>query len=245
MPESLVGKPCEVVRIPVRGNRGTPMVASGARHPGALMIPPTTPSSPGRRHCRSVSPVANRSPARMGCHRMRACPIGLVTDRAAARISGVSREMLRLWIETGAWPLPRAILATTLYFMRSDVEGWLRTGIWPAEARFRGRSTGDEPRHENQMMRTWRRAACPGGSASLATPGWSGIGSAVSGTRPSVVSTSSPGGKRHRSISQQGRIMRELKLIGRDISADGKVDRHGLENLRSVPPRVVWTLRTA
>lgn len=107
------------------------------------MIPPTTRSVLARRHWRGDTTVADRPPCGRVRHRpdlMRACPVGLMSDRAAARIAGVSRAMLGLWVETGAWPLPRAILATTQYFRQSEVEDWLKTGIWPAEACFQGRS---------------------------------------------------------------------------------------------------------
>jgi hypothetical protein len=106
------------------------------------MIPPTARSVLARRHWRKVATITDRSRSGRVRHRpdlMRVCPGGLVTDRVAAKTCGVCREMVRLWVETGAWPLPRGIIATTLYFTRSDVEGWLRTGTWPAEARFQGR----------------------------------------------------------------------------------------------------------
>jgi hypothetical protein len=62
-----------------------------------------------------------------------------VTLRAAARTCWVSPQMIRWWIETGAWPLPDAVCGTTLYFKSADVDGWLATGEWPDEARFRER----------------------------------------------------------------------------------------------------------
>jgi hypothetical protein len=63
---------------------------------------------------------------------------GLMTDRVAGQICRVGPRMIGLWIETGAWPLPHAVGATTLYFRASDVGCWLRTGTWPADVRFRG-----------------------------------------------------------------------------------------------------------
>jgi hypothetical protein len=51
----------------------------------------------------------------------------LMTDRVAAQICGVSVRMIRLWVETGAWPLPDAVRATPLYFGVSDVKCWLGT----------------------------------------------------------------------------------------------------------------------
>jgi hypothetical protein len=60
----------------------------------------------------------------------------LVPDRVIARNLGVSERLIRLWIETGAWPLPRAVGATTLYFNGIDVDCWTRTGTWPAGVRF-------------------------------------------------------------------------------------------------------------
>jgi hypothetical protein len=62
-----------------------------------------------------------------------------VTLRAAARTCWVSPQMIRWWIETGAWPLPHAVCGTTLYFKSSDVCVWLATGEWPDEVRFRER----------------------------------------------------------------------------------------------------------
>ena len=66
----------------------------------------------------------------------------LVTDRAVARRLRVSMRIVRLWIATGAWPLPRGARGTSFLFESSDVERWLQTGIWPTGARFRshGRS---------------------------------------------------------------------------------------------------------
>jgi hypothetical protein len=64
---------------------------------------------------------------------------GLITDRVAAQICRVGPKMIGLWIETGAWPLPHAVGARSLYFMSSDVECWLRTGTWPAGVQFRSR----------------------------------------------------------------------------------------------------------
>lgn len=105
------------------------------------MIPPTTLSVLARRRWRNDTTITDRSHSGQVSHQPALKSVGLaglVTELGAARMSGVSRRMLRLWVETGAWPLPRAILAMTLYFRRSDVEGWLRTGTWPAEARFQG-----------------------------------------------------------------------------------------------------------
>ena len=74
---------------------------------------------------------------------------GLMTDRVAARICRVGPRMIGLWIETGAWPLPYAVDATTLYFRASDVECWLRTGTWPAGVRFRSRGSANQGRQSN------------------------------------------------------------------------------------------------
>ncbi len=62
----------------------------------------------------------------------------LITDRAAARWLGVSGRMVRLWVHTGAWPLPCSVLGGSWLFDASDVERWLRSGVWPAGVRFRG-----------------------------------------------------------------------------------------------------------
>ena len=61
----------------------------------------------------------------------------LLTDRAAAAKLRVSTGMVRLWVATGAWPLPRGVRGTSWLFDRSDVECWVRTGAWPAGARYR------------------------------------------------------------------------------------------------------------
>ena len=60
----------------------------------------------------------------------------LVTDRALAQRLQVSARMVRLWVDTGAWPLPRCARRTSFLFETSDVEHWLETGVWPAGARF-------------------------------------------------------------------------------------------------------------
>src|SRR4051794_31728591 len=69
-------------------------------------------------------------------------PLDLVSHRAAARSCGVGPRTIRRWIATGAWPLPRAVCGTTLYFEPSGVDGWLRAGAWPMGARFRRRGAG-------------------------------------------------------------------------------------------------------
>jgi len=56
-----------------------------------------------------------------------------------AEIIGVSLRTIRLWIGTGAWPLPRSVRRETLLFKRSDVECWLMTGAWPRGVHFRKR----------------------------------------------------------------------------------------------------------
>src|SRR5690348_8373697 len=61
----------------------------------------------------------------------------LMSDRSAAQICGVSVRMVRMWVETGAWPLPEAVRAMTLYFMMSDLECWLESGTWPDHVHFR------------------------------------------------------------------------------------------------------------
>lgn len=60
----------------------------------------------------------------------------LVPDRVIASNLGISERLIRLWIATGAWPLPRAVGQTTLYFNGIDVDCWVRTGTWPEGARF-------------------------------------------------------------------------------------------------------------
>ena len=63
--------------------------------------------------------------------------VTLLTDRAVAVRLRVSTQMVRLWVATGAWPLPRGVRGTSWLFDRSDVECWVRTGTWPAGAWFR------------------------------------------------------------------------------------------------------------
>jgi hypothetical protein len=60
----------------------------------------------------------------------------LVTDRALAQRLQVSVRMVRLWVDTGAWPLPRCARQTSFMFESSDVEQWVETGVWPAGSRF-------------------------------------------------------------------------------------------------------------
>ena len=45
--------------------------------------------------------------------------------------------MIRLWVDTGAWPMPHCRVAAPPTFSLSDVKGWLATGTWPAGAHFR------------------------------------------------------------------------------------------------------------
>jgi hypothetical protein len=59
-----------------------------------------------------------------------------LTDRAAAEICWVDPRMIRLWVETGAWPIPRRDGVAPSTFGLSEVEGWLATGVWPAGAHF-------------------------------------------------------------------------------------------------------------
>jgi hypothetical protein len=64
-------------------------------------------------------------------------PSDRLTYCAAARICRVGPVMIGLWVETGAWPIPRRGGAASATFGLSEVEGWLATGDWPADARFR------------------------------------------------------------------------------------------------------------
>jgi hypothetical protein len=60
-----------------------------------------------------------------------------VSERTAAKMCGVGVGMIRLWVETGAWPMPRrGIGQAPATFGHSEVEGWLATGIWPAGSTF-------------------------------------------------------------------------------------------------------------
>jgi hypothetical protein len=60
----------------------------------------------------------------------------LVPHRVIASNLGVSVRLIRLWIDSGAWPLPRAVGATNLYFNGIEVDCWTRTGTWPDGVRF-------------------------------------------------------------------------------------------------------------
>jgi hypothetical protein len=60
-----------------------------------------------------------------------------VSERTAAKMCGVGVGMIRLWVVTGAWPIPRRGGAAPATFGRSEVEGWLARGIWPAGSTFR------------------------------------------------------------------------------------------------------------
>ena len=59
-----------------------------------------------------------------------------LTYRAAAEMCHVSPAMIGLWVDTGAWPMPRRGGIASATFGRSEVEGWLATGDWPAGAHF-------------------------------------------------------------------------------------------------------------
>lgn len=113
--------------------------------PGSLMNLPNT--IPGR-----TRPSARRRPQGLATadgdprserdrHRLARISVDrpeLMTDRAAAQICHVSPTMIGLWVETGAWPLPDLVCASTTHFRAPDVECWLRTGTWPAGVTFRG-----------------------------------------------------------------------------------------------------------
>jgi predicted DNA-binding transcriptional regulator AlpA len=59
-----------------------------------------------------------------------------LTYHAAADMCRVGRVTIGLWVETGAWPMPRRVGAASATFSLSEVEGWLATGAWPAGAHF-------------------------------------------------------------------------------------------------------------
>ena len=59
-----------------------------------------------------------------------------VTDWAAARMCWVDLGMIRLWVQTGAWPMPRRGGHSPRTFSLAEVECWLATGAWPAGAQF-------------------------------------------------------------------------------------------------------------
>jgi hypothetical protein len=58
------------------------------------------------------------------------------TEIAVDEILGIPLRMIRLWIDTGAWPLPLSVCGGTLCFKWSDVECWLTTGAWPPDVHF-------------------------------------------------------------------------------------------------------------
>ncbi len=60
----------------------------------------------------------------------------LITDRDVAHRLGVSTRMVRLWVHTGAWPLPRSVRDGAWLFDITDVERWLKRGVWPDGVRF-------------------------------------------------------------------------------------------------------------
>ena len=60
----------------------------------------------------------------------------LVTDSALAQRLKVSARMVRLWVDTGAWPLPRRARRESFLFESSEVEQWVKTGVWPAGTPF-------------------------------------------------------------------------------------------------------------
>ncbi len=62
-----------------------------------------------------------------------------VTDDDAAKMCCVSVAMIRLWVETGVWPMPRRDVTAPSTYGHSEVEAWLATGIWPPGAHFRAR----------------------------------------------------------------------------------------------------------
>jgi hypothetical protein len=75
-----------------------------------------------------------------------ATPPDRVTDGAAAEMCWVDPGMIRLWVETGAWPMPRQGGESPGTFAFSEVEGWLATGAWPAGAHFHAPPGRDRPR---------------------------------------------------------------------------------------------------
>lgn len=72
-------------------------------------------------------------------------PSDRLTYRAAAEMCRVGPAMIGLWVETGAWPMPRRGGVASATFERSEVEGWLATGDWPAGARFHAPRSTEHP----------------------------------------------------------------------------------------------------
>jgi hypothetical protein len=102
-------------------------VVFGADSPILGMAPRSNPGVPGHLlDRRSRPPMARRTKQS-----------DRVTDRAAARRCRVDLGMIRLWVQTGAWPMPRRCGESPRTFALAEVEGWLATGAWPAGAQFR------------------------------------------------------------------------------------------------------------
>lgn len=82
--------------------------------------------------------AARSAPVRRRLVRRAAERSDLITDRVAAQMCRVSLRVIGLWVETGAWPLPETVHATTMYFRAPDVACWLDSGAWPISVQFLG-----------------------------------------------------------------------------------------------------------
>ena len=82
----------------------------------------------------------------------------LVTDRAVAHRLQVSARMVRLWVDTGAWPLPCCTSRTSFWF------GNLGSGALARDGRLAGR--GSFPMRANlerdRAFFAWIREGVPG-----------------------------------------------------------------------------------
>ncbi len=110
-------------------------VILGADRPIGGMARPSNPGAlpdPFDRPCRQPTVLPARPPDRL-------------TYRAAADMCCVGPVMIGLWVETGAWPMPRRGGVASATFERSEVEGWLATGDWPAGARFHAPRSTEHP----------------------------------------------------------------------------------------------------
>ena len=113
--------------------KGTPVFGGGRPIPRAAL--PLARGLPGNvfdwRSRRPVVPATKR--------------FDRVSERDAARMCGVGVPMIRMWVETAAWPMPQHGGAATVTYGLSDVEGWLATGSWPAGVHFRAAAEQGTP----------------------------------------------------------------------------------------------------
>jgi hypothetical protein len=98
---------------------------------GPLRDSPRGAATAARRASNFAEPALRRSPD------LAALRSDRITERIAAGMCSVGVGMIRLWVDTGAWPMPHCGCAAPPTFSLSEVKGWLATGTWPAGAHFR------------------------------------------------------------------------------------------------------------